>query len=38
MNKNCYFLDTSFIIALINEKDQYHQIASKLADDYDIHF
>jgi predicted nucleic acid-binding protein len=38
MNKNCYFLDTSFIIALINEKDQYHQTASKLADDYDNSF
>lgn len=35
MNKNYYFLDTSFIIALINEKDQYHQIAIQLADHYD---
>mgnify|MGYP003326203472 CR=1 FL=1 len=35
MSNNRYFLDTSFIIALINERDQYHQIANDLANYYD---
>lgn len=35
MSNNHYFLDTSFIIALINERDQYHQIANDLANYYD---
>jgi uncharacterized protein len=29
------FIDTSFIIALINERDQYHDQALSLADQYD---
>jgi uncharacterized protein len=29
------FIDTSFIVALINERDQYHARAVKLADRYD---
>ncbi|MDQ2099873.1 MAG: PIN domain-containing protein [Tychonema bourrellyi B0820] len=29
------FIDTSFIIALINERDQYHNQALSLADQYD---
>jgi len=29
------FVDTSFIVALINERDQYHEQAIKLADQYD---
>ena len=35
MSNNSFFLDTSFIIALINERDQYHQIANNLANYYD---
>jgi predicted nucleic acid-binding protein len=42
MSNNCYFLDTSFIIALINERvnerDQYHQISNDLANYYDDSF
>lgn len=38
MSNNRYFLDTSFIIALINERDQYHQIANDLANYYDNSF
>ena len=29
------FVDTLFIIALVNPRDQYHKCASKLAKDYD---
>lgn len=29
------FVDTSFIVALINERDQYHSQAMKLADQYE---
>lgn len=29
------FVDTSFIVALINERDQYHEPAVELADRYD---
>lgn len=29
------FIDTSFIVALINERDQYHERAVELADQYD---
>jgi uncharacterized protein len=29
------FVDTSFIVALINERDQYHEQAVELADRYD---
>ena len=29
------FLDTGYIIALVNSRDQYHAQASKLADRYD---
>ena len=38
MSNNCHFLDTSFIIALINERDQYHQTANDLANYYDDSF
>lgn len=38
MINNRYFLDTSFIIALINERDQYHQTANDLANYYDDSF
>ena len=38
MSNNRYFLDTSFIIALINERDQYHHIANDLANYYDNSF
>ncbi|MTJ07239.1 MULTISPECIES: type II toxin-antitoxin system VapC family toxin [unclassified Anabaena] len=38
MSNNRYFLDTSFIIALINQRDQYHQIANDLANYYDDSF
>jgi hypothetical protein len=31
---NEVFVDTSFVIALINDKDQYHAAAQKLADKY----
>lgn len=29
------FVDTSFIVALVNERDQYHQRAVELVDQYD---
>jgi uncharacterized protein len=29
------FVDTSFVVALINERDQYHKQAVQLADQYD---
>lgn len=32
---NRVFVDTSFVVALINEKDQYHDHASELADLFD---
>ncbi|AFZ58449.1 type II toxin-antitoxin system VapC family toxin [Anabaena cylindrica FACHB-243] len=38
MSNNRYFLDTSFIIAIINERDQYHQTANDLANYYDDSF
>ncbi|BAZ81603.1 hypothetical protein PN497_18800 [Sphaerospermopsis kisseleviana CS-549] len=38
MSNNRDFLDTSFIIALINERDQYHHIANDLANYYDNSF
>jgi predicted nucleic acid-binding protein len=31
------FIDTSYVVALINERDQYHQEATNLADFYDGH-
>ena len=31
------FIDALFVIALINERDQYHQLASELADQYEGH-
>lgn len=35
MSSNQVFIDTSYIIALINEKDNYHKQAIALADIYD---
>ncbi len=32
---NSIFVDTSFVIALINESDQYHKHASRLADQFE---
>jgi predicted nucleic acid-binding protein len=32
---NRVFLDTSFVVALVNEKDQHHQHATELADLFD---
>ena len=32
---NRVFIDTSFVVALVNEKDQHHQRASELADLFD---
>jgi predicted nucleic acid-binding protein len=32
---NNIFMDTGFVIALVNEKDQYHQKALELADKFD---
>lgn len=32
------FVDTSFIIALVNERDQYHHQALSIADRYDSQF
>lgn len=32
---NRIFVDTSFIVALINERDEYHRQASRLADQYE---
>jgi hypothetical protein len=34
---SAFFLDTSFIVALINERDQYHAAASQVADQYVSH-
>ena len=31
------FIDTLFVIALVNQRDQYHQRASELAEKYDGH-
>ena len=31
------FIDTSFIIALVNDRDQYHHQALSIADQYDSH-
>jgi uncharacterized protein len=33
--KKRIFIDTSYVIALVDERDQYHQEASKLADKYE---
>ncbi len=35
--KNKIFVDTLFVVALINQRDQYHQQASELADSLEIH-
>ncbi len=35
MTVNKLLVDTSFIVALVNERDQYHKQAIKLADHYD---
>ena len=35
---NKIFVDTSFFIALINEKDQYHQQAQDLTERYLRHY
>ena len=32
---NRVFIDTSFVVALINEKDQHHVLASELAETFD---
>ncbi|MBW4476085.1 MAG: PIN domain-containing protein [Tolypothrix brevis GSE-NOS-MK-07-07A] len=35
--RNKIFVDTLFVVALINQRDQYHQQASELADSLEIH-
>lgn len=34
---NKIFVDTLFVVALINQRDQYHQLASELADSLETH-
>lgn len=34
---NQIFVDTLFVVALINQRDQYHQQASELADRFEGH-
>lgn len=35
--RNKIFVDTLFVVALINQRDQYHQKASELADSLETH-
>jgi uncharacterized protein len=35
--RNKIFVDTLFVVALINQRDQYHQQASELADSLETH-